>query len=940
METSELRSVLTEESLFAAWETISAKNAAPGIDDVWVSDFGKNPREYIRDILKKIYLSQYTPKPVAVFFKPKKDDSLRELCIPTIADKIVAKAIADYLQTKYNCIMSPYSYAYRVKKGPSRAVMVTEKAILTKRYTHVARIDIQDFFPSMDKRLIIDNFIKLGETDELIELIMKFVNNQKFDGVSLVQDKTGVLQGIPLAPFISNLYLNSFDHLLSELNFNFLRFADDIIVLAEDSNRANEAMSTVYRLLGDINLSPNIDKSRIYTVESGFTFLGFFFNQLGKVPCAEAQSRLESFKQTEKYCDETDKEFQTRRDSIIRGWRNYYEPKNGFEEGNPEAEHMFETENSIREATISKGDVCLSGATNVIEQEISIASDNKNRYDEESFNNYSSEINEHVSDISSRMDEIQIMIDSERNTQGINLIRRTLNTEEYELDNHQRVELHKKLAMLYERQGVLGARDSCLHAVGLNTKSIEYNKKVEFGTNDLQEWLKLFGSSEGKLYKQYVDRLGRMGFRPAISKLTPKDMKEHWEFRHTLAAPIFIDKNTVHFGVIDLDISRKELDSQNTEQLEIIKENLLADAINIVALAHEQGIEAILEDSGYKGYHIWFLFFTPISASLVKSFLLSLNKYAGKPPEGTHRELFPASSTKNQDGIGSIIKIPLGYHRLSKKESVILSPDGRKALNGLQMFSNYRLRIKPSKLKSAINSWEHYSSKSSNSIGNRSETLNGLYNGCSILRALRQKAQETKKLNHQERVVIRGILAPLGDLGLREIHSIIKHCDNYSRQITDKMTASLPGKPRRPIGCRRIKEILNSLCSQVNCNCSFRPKKNDYANPLRHISKLKDEEKRAKTDKHHFINNETPTTLVNDCIDYSQNYNDELNSNTNLPQELLQLMNQFHQLRDQLLDVQKELISQMGDKSEVDIGFGKIQKRGNDPDILNWNIKL
>ncbi|MCK5845163.1 MAG: hypothetical protein KAG97_10680, partial [Victivallales bacterium] len=91
------------------------------------------------------------------------------------------------------------------------------------------------------------------------------------------------------------------------------------------------------------------------------------------------------------------------------------------------------------------------------------------------------------------------------------------------------------------------------------------------------------------------------------------------------------------------------------------------------------------------------------------------------------------------------------------------------------------------------------------------------------------------RLTHAERTVLRGILAPLGAEGRDAIHAVLRECDNYSRNLTDKMLAATHSNP---MGCARIKEILSYMTQKIGCDCSFRKKQGDYAHPLRHLSKV------------------------------------------------------------------------------------------------------
>ena len=53
------------------------------------------------------------------------------------------------------------------------------------------------------------------------------------------------------------------------------------------------------------------------------------------------------------------------------------------------------------------------------------------------------------------------------------------------------------------------------------------------------------------------------------------------------------------------------------------------------------GIPVLIEDSGYKGRHLWFFFENPIKAKLARTFLKFIIEKAGESESGIHGRSFP-----------------------------------------------------------------------------------------------------------------------------------------------------------------------------------------------------------------------------------------------------------------------------------------------------------
>lgn len=139
--------------------------------------------------------------------------------------------------------------------------------------------------------------------------------------------------------------------------------------------------------------------------------------------------------------------------------------------------------------------------------------------------------------------------------------------------------------------------------------------------------------------------------------LTVNDYNDHVLGKTTLGIYLIHPENdTVNFTAIDLD-------SKDTSLLK-----RLIFAIRKSGLSDNQ---FLIEWSGSKGFHIFFLFEAPIPAKKGKALGDIIVKLAEVPDV----EVFPKQITVGKGGFGNLIKLPLGIHRKSNKYSYFLTPD-------------------------------------------------------------------------------------------------------------------------------------------------------------------------------------------------------------------------------------------------------------------------
>lgn len=218
----------------------------------------------------------YQPPPLFAQLIPKKDGSMRTLAVAPLFDRVLQKTISLMLTPCIDAILYHRSYAYRKGHSRQQARYDIQQA-WNEGYRWVYESDIEDFFDAIDRNQLQQRLIALFGEDPIIPAVINWLapdvilNGQRFER------PRGIPQGSPLSPLMANFILDDFDADLESRGFRLIRFADDFIVLCKSRIEAELAADLVKNSLAELGLSINHEKSHIVSLEQGFKFLGYLF---------------------------------------------------------------------------------------------------------------------------------------------------------------------------------------------------------------------------------------------------------------------------------------------------------------------------------------------------------------------------------------------------------------------------------------------------------------------------------------------------------------------------------------------------------------------------------------------------------------------------------------------------------------------------------------
>ena len=264
--------------LHLAWNMVKAKGSVGGIDGISIDAFEKDKRRQIPKLAEELKTGTWKPQPYLEIevAKTKNPEEMRKLGMTAIRDKIVQHAIKSIIEPRYERMFYGNSYGYRPGKGATKAIRRVLQECNNKKMKFVLRLDIDNFFDTIDHEILRNRLIATGTEPELVRLIMLCLQMGKVKQGSLewVETTLGTPQGAVLSPILSNLYLHSFDQFAISQGVPYIRYADDFLYLTETKEKAEDILAKTERHLKEkLKLSLN-QPPAIIELNEGFDFLG------------------------------------------------------------------------------------------------------------------------------------------------------------------------------------------------------------------------------------------------------------------------------------------------------------------------------------------------------------------------------------------------------------------------------------------------------------------------------------------------------------------------------------------------------------------------------------------------------------------------------------------------------------------------------------------
>jgi hypothetical protein len=378
------------------------------------------------------------------------------------------------------------------------------------------------------------------------------------------------------------------------------------------------------------------------------------------------------------------------------------------------------------------------------------------------------------------------------------------------------------------------------------------------GDADLVRFQALFSGREDTHARQWSRPGGETGYTPVREPLTPAVVRNHLLGTFTVGVyPIRLD-GTCTFFALDLDISRAALERASAEPAVArqLRDAVRGEGLRLLGVLRELGPGPLFEDSGYKGRHYWVFLEQPETAEVLHRLgRLLLSRLSAGLAEGLHLEFFPKQAGLKGQGLGNLIKLPLGTHRRTGRRALLLDDDGRPladpfdALRRVQRLSRevlYRLierlagegSVTPPPATAAEASpvpatpgppppqpgpaWTEADFEAD-------PAMRHLLAHCPVLAELKRTVDQHRRLSHEEQLVL---IHTLGHLpaGPQAVNYLLSRCLDVGAEKLLK--SQLRG---HPVSCPSIRKKIGHITRKVACNCTFEQAPDRYPTPVLHL---------------------------------------------------------------------------------------------------------
>jgi group II intron reverse transcriptase/maturase/CRISPR-associated endonuclease Cas1 len=278
MKEENINAILSMENFSAAWRKIRARNSQYGIDKVTIEEFSKNFSEHVYDIIRQVTHGEYIPQPYKLIFIKKEKKEFRPISLLTLKDKLLQTVVSTFYYYYLNKFFVNTNYAYRPNKGHVKAVKRV-RDFIARKYYFFCHLDIDNFFDSIDRLLLIEKVKYYVKNDIILNLFRMWVQTGAVYNYKYIDKGVGIAQGGVVSPLLSNIYMNSFDHELQNRNIVNVRYSDNILLLSKNEKDLKTHFSFVKEYL-EKELKLRINKDyRFSDYDEGFEFLGILFKE-------------------------------------------------------------------------------------------------------------------------------------------------------------------------------------------------------------------------------------------------------------------------------------------------------------------------------------------------------------------------------------------------------------------------------------------------------------------------------------------------------------------------------------------------------------------------------------------------------------------------------------------------------------------------------------
>ena len=218
------------------------------------------------------------------------DDGLQLAKWSPSSKKILSKAffvLREILLHK----LGPYCMHLKGRGGIKGSVRLLHRKLA--QFPYSARVDVASYYGSVDHNILIKQLLDFNLPKPIMDIIKDYISIPDSE-----QNGKGIVAGGALSTLLGAVYLfpldSAMNHLYIKGHIFYLRYQDDIVILAKTRWKLRQAMKLLFESLDMLQLKIHKkEKFFLGKASRGFSFLGYFFKPNRKPrPSRESLNRF------------------------------------------------------------------------------------------------------------------------------------------------------------------------------------------------------------------------------------------------------------------------------------------------------------------------------------------------------------------------------------------------------------------------------------------------------------------------------------------------------------------------------------------------------------------------------------------------------------------------------------------------------------------------
>lgn len=268
------------------------KDGAVGVDGQTASAFEADFDNRLEQLREAARSGCYRAPPVRRIHIPKGDGrSQRPIGIPTLADKVLQRAVAMLLEPIYEQDFLNCSYGFRPGRSAHQALDHLWGSTMRQGGGWMLDVDIQGFFDTLDHERVRELLARRVSDGVVRRLIGKWLKAGVLEGGTWQRTRQGTPQGGVISPLLANVYLHAVvDEWFEQIarprlrgRAFLVRYADDLVIGFAREADARRVWTALEGRLGRYGLRLHPAKTRLVPFRppradarpGSFDFLGF-----------------------------------------------------------------------------------------------------------------------------------------------------------------------------------------------------------------------------------------------------------------------------------------------------------------------------------------------------------------------------------------------------------------------------------------------------------------------------------------------------------------------------------------------------------------------------------------------------------------------------------------------------------------------------------------